>query len=131
MSAFDKVIGYETIKNALLQICDMIHNKEIYEKMGAKLPHGILISGDPGQGKTLMSKNFIKETGLKSYIIRRNKGNDDFIKDVTETFKKAKENLPSIIFLDDIDKFANESTFPTGSAIALVPHLRLLSTKPL
>lgn len=108
MSAFDKVIGYETIKKELLQICDMIHNKEIYEKMGAKLPHGILLSGDPGLGKTLLSKCFIEESGLKSYIIRRNKGNDDFIKDVTATFRKAKENLPSVILLDDIDKFANE-----------------------
>ena len=37
MNAFDKVIGYETIKNELRQICDMIHNKEVYEKLGAKL----------------------------------------------------------------------------------------------
>ena len=40
MNAFDKVIGYETIKNGLLQICDMIHNREVYEELGAKLPQG-------------------------------------------------------------------------------------------
>lgn len=108
MSAFDKVVGYETIKNELLQICDMIHNKEIYEKMGAKLPHGILLTGDPGVGKTLLSKCFIDESGLKSYIIRRNKSSDDFVKYITATFKEAKKNSPSVIFLDDIDKFANE-----------------------
>ena len=108
MNAFDKVIGYETIKNELLQICDMIHNREVYEKLGAKLPQGILLYGDPGLGKTLMAKCFVKESGLPAYTVRRNKGNDDFIGSITETFQKAKENAPSIVFLDDMDKFANE-----------------------
>ena len=110
MSAFDKVIGYETIKNELLQICDMIHNREIYEELGAKLPQGILLYGDPGLGKTLMAKSFIEESGLKAYIVQRNKGNDDFIGDITDTFRKAKENTPCVIFLDDMDKFANEDS---------------------
>lgn len=110
MSAFDKVIGYETIKIELLQICDMIHNREIYEELGAKLPQGILLYGDPGLGKTLMAKSFIEESGLKAYIVRRNKGNDDFIGDITDTFRKAKENTPCVIFLDDMDKFANEDS---------------------
>lgn len=110
MSAFDRVIGYETIKNELLQICDMIHNREIYEELGAKLPQGILLYGDPGLGKTLMAKSFIEESGLKSYIVRRNKGNDDFISDITDTFRRAKENKPCVIFLDDMDKFANEDS---------------------
>ena len=90
MSAFDKVIGYETIKNELMQICDMVHNKECYEALGAKLPQGILLYGDPGLGKTLIAKCFIEESGLKSYVVRRNKGNDDFISNITETFQKAK-----------------------------------------
>lgn len=110
MSAFDKVIGYETIKNELLQICDMIHNREQYEALGAKLPQGILLYGDPGLGKTLMAKSFIEESGLNAYIVRRNKGNDDFIGSITNTFEKAKENAPCIIFLDDMDKFANEDS---------------------
>ena len=110
MSAFDKVIGYETIKIELLQICDMIHNREIYEELGAKLPQGILLYGDPGLGKTLMAKSFIEESVLKAYIVRRNKGNDDFIGDITDTFRKAKGNTPCVIFLDDMDKFANEDS---------------------
>lgn len=110
MSAFDKVIGYETIKNELLQICDMIHNRKIYEDLGAKLPQGILLYGDPGLGKTLMAKSFIEDSGLKAFVIRRNKGNDDFIGHITDTFAKAKANAPSMVFLDDMDKFANEDS---------------------
>lgn len=108
MSAFDRIIGYETIKTELIQICDMIHNSEIYEKLGAKMPHGMLLYGDPGLGKTLMAKAFIEESGLEAYVVRRNKGNDDFIGDITDTFVCAKANAPAIVFLDDMDKFANE-----------------------
>ena len=110
MNAFDKVIGYETIKNELRQICDMIHNKEVYEKLGAKLPKGILLYGEPGLGKSLMAKCFIEESGLKAYVVRRNKSNDDFIGEITDIFRKAKENAPSIVLLDDMDKFANEDS---------------------
>lgn len=108
MSEFNKIIGYQTIKEELLQICDMIHNREIYEKLGAKLPQGILLYGDPGLGKSLMAKCFIAESGLPAYIVRRNKGSDDFIGKITETFEKAKNNAPAIVLLDDMDKFANE-----------------------
>lgn len=107
MNAFDKVVGYESIKNELLQICDMIHNRETYEKLGARLPQGVLLYGAPGLGKTLIAKSFIEESGLKAYILRRDKG-DDFVGSITETFREAKENSPCIIFLDDMDKFANE-----------------------
>lgn len=110
MSAFDKVLGYDTIKEELLQICDMLHNRKAYEDFGAKLPQGVLLYGDPGLGKTLMAKCFIEESGLKAYTVRKNKGNDDFIGNITGTFAEAKENAPAIVFLDDMDKFANEDS---------------------
>jgi len=108
MSAFDTIIGYETIKNELIQLCDMIHNKDVYTQLGARLPRGILLYGDPGLGKTLMAKCFIEESGLESYTVRRNMGTDNFVASITDTFRKAKENAPCIVFLDDMDKFANE-----------------------
>ena len=108
MKEFDKIIGYESIKNELVQLVDMIKNKPAYEKLGAKLPRGVLLHGDPGLGKTLMAKCFIKASGLKSYVIRRNKGTTDFVNEITNIFHEAKQNAPSIIFLDDMDKFANE-----------------------
>lgn len=108
MSAFDRIIGYQTIKEELLQICDMIHNKETYKRLGAKLPQGILLYGKPGLGKTLMAKCFIEESGLPAYIVRRDKGSADFIKKISDIFQKAKTNAPAIILLDDMDKFANK-----------------------
>ena len=107
MSAFDKVIGYESIKQELLKICDMVNHRDVYDKMGAKIPQGILLYGDPGLGKTLMGKCFIEETGLKAFTVRRSKSRH-FVETISKTFKEAKENAPSIVFLDDMDKFANE-----------------------
>ena len=107
MNNFEKIIGDDSIKTELLQVCDMIKNREIYDKLGAKLPCGVLLYGNPGLGKSLMAKCFIKECNLKSFTLRKSKS-ENFVEYITETFNKAKENAPSIVFLDDMDKFANE-----------------------
>lgn len=120
MSEFDKIIGYDSIKEELKQLCDMIHNIKLYEKLGAKMPHGLLFYGNPGVGKSLMASTFIKESGRKSYIIRRNKPNGDFINEIKNIFTEAAQNTPSLIFLDDMDKFAveyqNEAEYVTIQA---------------
>lgn len=74
MNAFDKVIGYKATKRELLQLCDMLRNREIYEEMGARLPHGLLLYGDPGLGKTLLARCFVEESGLHTITVRRDKG---------------------------------------------------------
>ena len=71
MNTFDKVIGYKSIKQELQQICDMIRNRTVYEEMGARLPHGLLLYGDPGLGKTLLAKCLIEESGLNAITVRR------------------------------------------------------------
>ena len=70
MNAFKKVIGYETIKNELMQICDMVHNKERYEVLGARMPQWVLIHGEPGLGKTLLTKCFIEECNINTYYFK-------------------------------------------------------------
>ncbi len=110
MNAFDRVIGYESIKRELLQICDMIHNYSAYEKLGAKMPKGILLYGAPGLGKSLLAECFIEESGLPAFILRRNVGGDQFSNKITETFELAKQNKPSIVLLDDMDKFSEEGS---------------------
>lgn len=108
MNEFDRVIGYDTIKNELMQIVDMVHNKERYEALGARMPSGVLLYGEPGLGKTLLAKCFMQASGLTAYTLTNNKGGDAFVNEITATFEKAKANAPSVIFLDDMDKFAND-----------------------
>lgn len=108
MKEFSNVIGYESIKKELIQICDMMHNMDIYEKLGAKMSKGFLLYGEPGVGKSLMARCFLKACGRKSYTIRRDKHNGDFIDKIRETFEEAKKNAPSVVLLDDMDKFVVE-----------------------
>ena len=49
MSAFDKIIGYDKIKTELMQISDMIHRPDAYAALGARMPKGLLLDGEPGQ----------------------------------------------------------------------------------
>lgn len=107
MSEFDKVIGYEEIKKELMLYCDVLKNPEKYKKLGVKIPSGILLDGDPGLGKTLMAKCFIAESGCKAFTLRKEKPNGDFVKEIKEVYEKAKAEKEAIVFLDDMDKFAN------------------------
>ena len=108
MSAFDKIIGYDDIKAELACFADVFKNREKYLKLGVTLPRGLLLYGDPGLGKTLMANCFIAEAGCKAFTIRKEKPNGDFVNYIKETFDIAKKETPSIVFLDDMDKFANE-----------------------
>lgn len=108
---FEKVIGYEPIKLVLGRILDMMRNREKYDKLGTKLPSGVLLSGKPGTGKTLIANSFIKASNLPVFLVRKDKPDGDFVKFIKQSFEDAKAKAPSIVFLDDMDKFANEDDY--------------------
>ncbi len=108
MSAFDKVIGYDDVKRELLRLCDMLVDRERYERLGAAMPRGLLIHGGPGLGKTLMARCFMEELGWTSFTVRRSRGDGDFLRELERVFREAAEKAPSVILLDDMDKFAAE-----------------------
>ena len=107
MSAFDKVIGYENLKLEMMIICDAMKNPERYSELGVKVPKGVLLYGEPGIGKSLMAKAIVEESGRKSFTLRKDKPDGAFVNQIREVFELAKAEAPSIIFLDDMDKFAN------------------------
>ena len=108
MKAFDRIIGYEVEKAEFKKICDILKNPDKYKKLGVTAPRGLLLHGEPGVGKTLMATCILEECGRKFYTCRKTKSGTEFLKEITAKFQKAKENAPSIVFLDDMDKFANE-----------------------
>lgn len=93
--AFKNVIGYDSIKSELMVISDMFLNKEAYDEIRARLPHGIMIAGEPGLGKTLLSNCFIKGCGCTSFLIKNDRLNDDLIKNITNVFEEAKKTADS------------------------------------
>lgn len=107
MSHFDEIIGYSAIKKELSMIADILENSELYKKLGIRTPRGLLLHGEPGLGKSLMASCLIEESGRTAITCRKDKPDGSFVKHIKEAFKKAKESAPSIVFLDDMDKFAN------------------------
>ncbi|MBR4341255.1 MAG: AAA family ATPase [Lachnospiraceae bacterium] len=110
MSAFDVIIGYNSIKQELLMCCDSMKNIEKYKKLGVKPPRGIMLCGEPGVGKTLMAECFLKECRCNTYTIRKNRPKDELIKQILYIFREAKKNAPSVIMLDDMDKFTDSES---------------------
>jgi cell division protease FtsH len=108
MKYFDKVIGYDDIKNELNMVCDILNDPDKYVKLGVSTPRGILLHGAPGVGKTLLANSFIEASGRKAYLCRKNMPNGKFVDHIREVFKKAQDAGKSIVFLDDLDKFAND-----------------------
>ena len=109
MHTFEDIIGYETQKQELRTICDILKYPEKYHAMGVRPPHAIMLYGDPGLGKTLMAKALIDESERKCFSCKKSKGKTDFNQDIKDTFDKAIAEAPSIVFLDDMDKFAEDN----------------------
>lgn len=107
MGGFDRIIGYEELKQEMKMICDSMRNPEKYRKLGVKIPRGIMLYGEPGIGKSLLAETFCEESSRTSYIIRKDRPDGEFINHIKDVFERAKENAPSIILLDDMDKYSN------------------------
>ena len=109
MSAFDKIYGYEKEKKELIYICDMMNNSEKYRNFGVETPKAVLLHGAPGLGKTLMAKAMIEESGRPSFACRKTRADGEFVDILKKNFEDAIANAPSIVFLDDMDKFAEDN----------------------
>lgn len=105
---FESIIGYGAIKLELSRILDQLIYPEKYTALGVKEPHGLLLHGVPGVGKSTMAQCLVEACGRTSFVCRKNKSNGDFVNEIVRVFDKAEAAAPSVVFLDDIDKFANE-----------------------
>lgn len=108
---FEEVVGYNDVKVELERIVDLMRNPEKYRNLGVKTMRGLLLEGEPGVGKTLMSNCLIRASKRKAFTVRKDIPDGDFVKFIKGTFERAKKATPSIVFLDDMDKFANEDCY--------------------
>lgn len=109
---FKDVAGNEAAKQDLTEIVDFLKNPKKYEKLGAKIPRGVLLAGEPGTGKTLMARAVAGEADVPFFSISGSEFAEMFVgvgaSRVRDLFSKAKKNSPSIIFIDEIDAVAHK-----------------------
>lgn len=109
---FKDVAGNEAAKQDLTEIVDFLKSPKKYEKLGAKIPRGVLLAGDPGTGKTLMARAVAGEASVPFFSISGSEFAEMFVgvgaSRVRDLFGKAKKNAPSIIFIDEIDAVAHK-----------------------
>ncbi len=115
---FDDVQGVDEAKNEMKEIVDFLKNPLKYDKIGAKIPKGCLLIGEPGTGKTLMAKAIAGEAHVPFFDASGSEFIELFVgmgaKRVRELFAKAKKNAPCIIFIDEIDSIAKSRSKSIG-----------------
>ena len=115
---FADVAGEDEAVEELNEIKDFLQNPARYERLGAKIPRGVLLYGPPGTGKTLLARAVAGEAGVPFYSI----SGSDFVEmfvgvgasRVRDLFEKAKQNAPCIIFVDEIDAVGRHRGSGTG-----------------
>lgn len=104
---FSDVAGLDEEKAELEEVVDFLKNPDKYTKLGAKIPKGVLLSGSPGTGKTLLAKAVAGESGVKYLAISGSEFIEKYVgvgaSRIRGLFKEARKNAPCIIFIDEID----------------------------
>ena len=111
MDKFDeKVIGYDSIKETLRQIADVLKQPEAYKEKGVFMPRGLLMESAPGLGKSLMASILMEESGRKSFVFRRINEGNTFLGEMKDIFDVAKEEAPSILLLEDLNLYVESNS---------------------
>ena len=104
---FKDVAGIESVKADLMEIVEFLRNPKKFQRLGGRVPKGVLLMGPPGTGKTLLARAVAGEAGVPFYSVNGSEFIQMFVgvgaSRVRDLFRTAKDNAPAIIFIDEID----------------------------
>jgi cell division protease FtsH len=111
---FEDVAGIEEAEQELTEVVDFLRHPEKYQKLGGRIPHGVLLSGLPGTGKTLLARAVAGEADAPFFTLAASEFVEAIVgvgaSRVRDLFKQAKENAPAIIFIDELDAIGRSRT---------------------
>ncbi|WP_266390291.1 ATP-dependent zinc metalloprotease FtsH [Streptomyces canus] len=106
-TTFADVAGIDEVKGELDDVVDFLEHPDVYRRMGAKMPRGVLLAGSPGTGKTLLARAVAGEAGVPFFSASASEFIEMIVgvgaSRVRELFAEARKVAPSIIFIDEID----------------------------
>ncbi len=109
---FDDVAGIEESKEELIEVVDFLKNPKKYQKLGARIPKGVLIVGPPGSGKTLLARALAGEADVPFFHTSGSEFEEMLVgagaSRVRDLFNKARKAAPCIVFIDEIDAVAKK-----------------------
>jgi cell division protease FtsH len=111
---FADVAGIDEAKQELSEVVDFLRDAEKYRRLGARVPHGVLLSGPPGTGKTLLARAVAGEANVPFFSMAASEFVEAIVgvgaSRVRDLFAKAKEAAPAIIFIDELDAIGRSRT---------------------
>ncbi len=121
----NNIAGYTAEKQEALKIINLLKNYGKLKKLGVSIPKGLILSGEPGVGKTLMAKVIAGESGVPFYELE---AEDDTtpVKSVNrlkKLYEEARKNTPSIVFIDELDEIVTSRNFMSDSSRGMVKTL--------
>jgi ATP-dependent metalloprotease len=120
---FDDVVGIDEAKSDLQEIVLYLKEPERFTKLGGKLPKGVLLTGPPGNGKTLLARAIAGEAGVPFYYTSGSEFEEMYVgvgaRRVRDLFKTANESAPCIIFIDEIDAIGGSRQLKEQTAMKM------------
>jgi cell division protease FtsH len=115
---FADVAGIDEAKAELTEVVDFLKNPEKYQRLGGRIPRGVLLSGAPGTGKTLLARAVAGEAGVPFFSLSASEFVEAIVgigaSRVRDLFRQAKEASPAIIFIDELDAIGRSRSAGTG-----------------
>jgi cell division protease FtsH len=115
---FADVAGIDEAKSELTEVVDFLKNPERYQRLGGRIPRGVLLSGAPGTGKTLLARAVAGEAGVPFFSLSASEFVEAIVgigaSRVRDLFRQAKEASPAIIFIDELDAIGRSRSAGSG-----------------